>query len=115
MPRQSLPTAPSSMLASVPVPLSSLLCQIHLGCPQAQGFEGTGVFHISPPFPSCLPSDSEGSEQKGDFQVVRQMARQEAGEPAGTSFTSGSPARSVGHMFPSRSCWGFTQERPGGV
>lgn len=43
------------------------------------------------------------------------MASQEAEEPAGKSFTSGSWLALQVTPLPSHSCWGFTQEGPGGA
>lgn len=42
-------------------------------------------------FCSYFPVYTEGNDQKWHFQVVRQMVSQEAEEPAGESFTPGSP------------------------
>lgn len=64
--------------------------------------------------------DAKENNQKRHFQVARQMASQEAEEPAGTSSTSGSPAGPEGRPsrrapFLAHSCWGLAWERPGGA
>lgn len=69
-------------------------------------------------FCSYFPVYTEGNDQKWHFQVVRQMVSQEAEEPAGESFTPGSPlalkvTRGGRHHSPATAVGASPQRGPG--
>lgn len=93
-------SVPPHKLVALLAPPTSLLQQIRLGSQQAQGILKIGRLTLLSLFTSFPPIYTEGNNQKRHFQVVRQMASQEAEEPAGKSFTSRSLAGSAGHTVP---------------